>query len=158
MGSILITVPDLADHDLIFNERETRQVLRFFWPHQASRIDSLVISDHARRLAQTALVAAIEGSYAMGHVEATLRSLLSQRRSVSALGRRLAQRFVAHWWKHATREDLLQAQVYDSVRVTVSAALKPRLQALLSGIALRRPLLMAPFDLRVGDAVQPGLS
>lgn len=157
MGSILVAVPDIADRDLVFDERETRQILRFFWPHHAVRIDSLAIDNDARRLAQTALIAAIDGSYAIGFVEATLRSLLSQGRSVRALGRRLAKRFVEHWWKHANREDLMDAKVYESVRAVLSSALRSRFDELLSGIALRRPIL-SPFLLDTAGASQAVLS
>lgn len=157
MGAILVAVPDIADRDLVFGERETRQILRFFWPHHAVRIDSLTIGNDARRLAQTALIAAIDGSYAIGFVEATLRSLLSQGRSVRALGRRLAERFVEHWWKHASRQDLMDAQVYESVRTVLSSALRSRFDELLNGIALRRPIL-APFRLDADGALQAALS
>lgn len=63
MGSILVAVPDIADHQLVFNEAETRQILKFFWPQYVRQIDTLTITNDARRLAQTALIAAIDGSY-----------------------------------------------------------------------------------------------
>lgn len=153
MGSILVAVPDIADHQLVFNEAETRQILKFFWPQYVRQIDTLTITNDARRLAQTALIAAIDGSYAMGFIDATFRSLLSPGRSVAAFGRRLARNFVQHWWKYATREELMNAKVYESVRTTVAGALRHRLDALVAGVALRRPLL-TPFHLHPSGSTE----
>jgi hypothetical protein len=59
MGSLLITVPDLSDVDLVLDEIETRGVLKAFWPHRARDVDNLEIGNGAKRLAQSALMAAI---------------------------------------------------------------------------------------------------
>lgn len=97
MGSIVITVQDISDNDLVYNEAETRQILKFFWPEQAAQIDEFTMDNNARRLAQTALIAAIEGSYAMGFIHmlatsivrpgsASSRSQRNWRRSLSNTG------------------------------------------------------------------------
>lgn len=44
MGSTLIAVPDIADADLLYDEAETRQILEFFWPHNATEIKALEIN------------------------------------------------------------------------------------------------------------------
>jgi len=58
MGTILISVPDISDNELVFDESETRRILKFFWPHLAQSIDDMAIDNEARRLAQTMLLAA----------------------------------------------------------------------------------------------------
>lgn len=153
MGSLLISVPDIADHDLVYGERETRQILKLFWPHQGGRIDRVAITTDARCLAQTALVAAIDASQAMGYIEGSLRALLSQDHCMRALGRRLAQRYMAHWWRHTSRRDLMDAHVHDAVRDTLSLLLRPRLQDVLNGIPLPRPIL-GPWYLGEADAMR----
>lgn len=52
MGSIVLTIPDIPDSQLIYNEDETRQILKFFWPERAKDIDALSVTNDARRLAQ----------------------------------------------------------------------------------------------------------
>ena len=52
MGTILISVPDISDNELVFDERATRRILKFFWPHLAQSIDAMAIDNEARRLAR----------------------------------------------------------------------------------------------------------
>lgn len=73
-GLSRLSLVDFRDDELILDQDETRLVLKFFWPQQSHRIDGLVVGNDARRLAQSALVAGIDGSYAMGFVEALFRS------------------------------------------------------------------------------------
>lgn len=138
MGSILVNVPDIPDTDLIFDEMETRRILKFFWPDLASRIDTLNIDNNARRLAQTALIAAVDGSYAMGFVEALLKSLSRPSKSLSAFGKKLARNFARHQFKHATQTDLEDVRIYENVRADIANALKTRFHLVLDGVALNR--------------------
>jgi hypothetical protein len=34
------------------------------------------------------------------------------------MGRKLAMRYAAHWWKYTRREDLMNVRIYDTVRRT----------------------------------------
>ncbi|HYD60424.1 MAG TPA: hypothetical protein VEC35_08720 [Noviherbaspirillum sp.] len=56
MGSILLKIPDLADHELIYDEHETRRILIFFWPGRDAELAGLEVGNDARRLAQAALL------------------------------------------------------------------------------------------------------
>lgn len=153
MGSILISVPDIADNDLVFDDDETRQILKFFWPNLATAIDAMTINSDARRLAQTALIAAIDGSYAMGFPEATFRTIFSPGKNVASFSRKLALRFMRHWWKHATQRDLAHAKIYESVRLIVAGALAQQFKLLLDGIASQERI--DPFYAVVGE---PGIA
>lgn len=137
MGSLLISVPDIADTDLIYNESDTRLILKFFWPEERGFIDSASIDNHARRLAQTALIAAIDGSYSQGFIDILMRSLARPSQGLKQLGKRLAQRYSRHWWQHAEQADLEDVRIYDSVRDSVARALKSRLIAIKNGVAAR---------------------
>lgn len=143
MGSIILTIPDIPDAQLIYDEDETRRILKFFWPDRAQGIDELTITNDVRRLAQTALIAAVDGSYAMGYVDLLFNAISGRIRnpngSVPALAHRLGRNFIRHWWRHATQDDLLEARIYDSVRADVARNLKHRLSDLSDGaIVLRR--------------------
>lgn len=137
MGSLLINVPDIADADLAFNEDETRQILVFFWPSQSSTIDQMTLGTEARRLAQTALVAAIDGSYGMGYVEALFRTVARPGSGIKSMARKLGQRFVKHWWKHATQKDLDDVRIYESVRVAIAQALRRHFDGVSQGLVMR---------------------
>ena len=138
MGSLLLNVPDIDDADLIFDVDETRQILHFFWPSLSSTIAQMTIENDARRLAQTALVAAIDGSYAMGYVEAMFRTLARPGSGIKSMGKKLARRFVKHWWKHATQNDLNDVRIYESVRAAIASALRRHFDGVAQGVAMRR--------------------
>jgi len=98
----------------------------------------MAIDDSARRLAQTALVAAIDGSYAMGFIEATFRTVAKPGKGIVSMARKLGQRFVKHWWKHATQSDLSEVRIYETVRVAISNALRRHFDGISQGIAMGR--------------------
>ncbi len=65
-----------SSEELLFNEEETRIVLKFiFAPTHHKFIDSLPMSDRLREFAQALLVEAIDASYAIGYVHGLLRSV-----------------------------------------------------------------------------------
>lgn len=138
MGSTLLKIPDLADHELIYNEAETRQILVFFWPGRAQEISELEIDNEARRLAQAALMAAIEGSYAMGFLDALGRTVTQPGSGIKDLAKKLAKNFTRHWWQHTKRHELDNVKIYESVRRSLALHLKHRMDAIQSGIALKR--------------------
>jgi hypothetical protein len=143
VGSIVLTIPDIPDANLLYDEAETRAILKFFWPDRAAPIDGLGITSGVRALAQTALIAAIDGSYAMGYVnvlwDALTHRMTHPNGDIVALARRLGRNFMRHWWRHATQQDLLQdVRIYETVRVSVARDLRHTLEDYLNGLALRR--------------------
>jgi hypothetical protein len=108
----------------MFNQMETRQILKFFWPGDAAKIDQMLIADDVRRVAQTALVAGIDGSDALGFMESTFRSVLQPGSSLKSFGQKLARSFMRNWWKHATIKDLHDVNIYIIVRDRIADVLK----------------------------------
>jgi hypothetical protein len=142
VGSIIITIPDIPDANLIYDEAETRRILKFFWPSFSGQIDSLTITNDTRAFAQTAMIAAIDGSYAMGYInllwDAITDRITHPNGDVTELARRLARNFISHWWHHATRQDVENARIYDAVRLDIARSLRRQFDNFLNGIALRR--------------------
>ena len=138
MGSILLNVPDIPDTGLVFNEAETRTILKFFWPSYASRIDSLTIDNTARRLAQTALIVAIDGTYAMGFVDALFQSVSRPSKSLKVFAKKLARGIARQYLRHATPDDLEDVRIYESVRSRVSLDMRHKLDMVLNGVAMTR--------------------
>lgn len=149
----MIAVPDFSDEDLVFDEDETKRILMFFWPSRRNQISTMTINNEARRLAQTALVAGIDGTYAMGYMEATLRTVLQPGNGIKAFGKKLAKRFVKHWWKHAKENDLREAKVAQNVRLSVAAALASNLDMIYQGAAAPRGPLQWYANVEQGGAV-----
>jgi hypothetical protein len=141
--AVLVNVPDIPDSQLIYNEEETRRILRYFWPSQAASINTLTIDNNARRLAQVALIAAVDGSYAMSYVQGLFDTLAHgithPGTQVRDLVQRLGHSFFESWWQHVTRgADLRDAEIYETVRREISRQLRFRMEDLLMGVALRR--------------------
>jgi len=141
MGGILLNIPDLSDKDLIFDDAETRTVLRFFWPALASDIAQMDISNDVRRLAQSALIAAIDGSYALGFIHVLGATVARPGASVTSLISKLARKSASHWWKHARAGDLKDVKIYDVVKKRIALSLGERLRLVLNGVALQRSTL-----------------
>lgn len=138
MGAVLFTVPDIPDAELVLSEDETRAVLKTFWPQRAAEIDTLPIASGARRLAQTALIAAIDASYAMGYIEAVFRSYMHPASSVQGAIRKVAKATAKHYWKHAKGKDMTDAKVYDAVVKRVALTLRSRMDDLAAGLVVQR--------------------
>ena len=132
-GSIVLTIPDFADSQLVFDDMETRQILVFFWPERSAGITGLAVSNNVRRLAQTARVAAIEGSYAMGFIEQTFKSA-SSGPNVAKWGWKLATGSIGHIWRHAKSSDLRKLRLYESVRRRVAQNLSSEPHMFLHGL------------------------
>ncbi|MEJ8848667.1 hypothetical protein [Variovorax rhizosphaerae] len=141
MTITLATVPELSDSDLIFDEKETRSILNFFWPDLAGSIAALPIGTGAKRFAQQNLIVAVDASYAVGYVDILVSTVISRRPSttVSEAVKKLARRYVKHWWKHATQENLASATIYEVVRKQVAANFRIQLLMLINGESARLP-------------------
>lgn len=146
MGRILMNVPDISDQDLIYDEAETKQILKFFWPLEAKGIDELNINNEYRRLAQTALIAAIDGSYALSFPQAIIESFIGSKRNIKKLTEKLTKKFVKNWWKHTTQKNLEDVEIYESIRVIIARNLNLYFFDLKNGLTLKG---MKPFYARV---------
>lgn len=139
MGSIVVNYPDISDADLVFDDEETKDILTFFWPGLGSQIQSMAITNDVRRFAQTLLVAAVDASYAMGYI-AILGEVLLRRKpgsSLTALVRKLSKKYVSHWWRYATRDDLLEANIYETVRLAIADKQRTSFELLRGGAGAR---------------------
>ncbi len=139
MGSIVIKIPDFEDDQLVFDASETKQIPCFFWPSRQLAINAFEINNNMRRLAQTALIASIEGTFAMGIIDITLQSLNGAHRlNVAKWARKLASKLTRYAWKHAQHKDLKDVRIYSSIRDTVANNLRSNVDMGLNGASLQR--------------------
>lgn len=121
-GMVLVSPPDISYSQLLFDERETRQIFNFFWPERSEKIDAMSITDERRHLAQKILIVAIDSTYAMGYVEILMKTMFSGRpfKGLAAMGKKLATSYFKHWWKHATRDNLKHPLIAEVVRRNIA--------------------------------------
>ncbi|MES1948531.1 hypothetical protein C84B14_14356 [Salinisphaera sp. C84B14] len=135
--SVTLQLPNISDRNLVFGVSETREIFLFFWPSRRSAIQGLAIKNEHRRYAQALLIVAIDASYTVGYVEILVNTLFRKmpRFNVGRFAAELGRRFTAHWWKHATRADLRDARIYDTVRASIALKQRGRFELLLNSLA-----------------------
>ena len=105
-----------APKELLFNEEETRTVLRFIFAETHHEfIDSLPMSDSLREFAQALLVEAIDASYAIGYVHGLVRSVKNPVKGALKIMKSFGKKASQHWFKHTTVHDKQNVKVYNFV-------------------------------------------
>ena len=108
--------------ELIFDQQECFAILRFFFIDVGIQAASLTVRD--RSFAQALLVEAVDASYRMGYAEIIFDQFFGKTSVSLADMRKLARSFLEHaaerWFRHATRSDLSDPKIYESVRATLA--------------------------------------
>lgn len=135
MGKIRIFKPE----ELIFDEYETKEILKFFFTRKHAMIDSAEITDHIRGYTQGLLVEAVDASYAMGFIEVIFKSayLKPLPSSMTKIVTKLGKKALVHWFKHAKATDLTDIKIYESVRNQIEANLERELEMIINGLAMK---------------------
>ncbi|PTD97952.1 hypothetical protein [Pseudothauera lacus] len=139
-SQLLLSVKWFSNEELMMDENESRLVLRFFWPHSSSRIHSMEMNHDARRLAQSALIAAIDGSYAMGFVKSIFLASARPNAAIKLIARKFAQGALRHHFKHARSRDLEDVEIYEVVRIELAGSLRERFWEVANGLPLARQI------------------
>ncbi len=114
--------------ELLFNEEETRIVLKFiFRPTDHALIDSLPMSDGLREFAQGLLVEAIDASYAIGFVTALIEGTANPAKGAREILKSFGKKASKLWFKHATVHDLMNVKVYQFVLDVLVLSFRKRL-------------------------------
>jgi len=116
MGTERVQLRHFSDAELMFDEHETKSILRFFFQADREQIDSLEATREIRNLAQGLLVAAIDVSYAMGWVEQTFRWVANPGAGLKQALQKLARRAARHWFSHLKDRSLSEARIYERIR------------------------------------------
>lgn len=112
-----IHLRNFSEAELMFDEQETKDILKFFFQGDYQAIESLKITNELRNFAQGLLVAAIDASYAMGWVQLIGTWAVNPGSGLRQSLQKLARRAARYWFKHLKRnQSLTDAKIYDSVR------------------------------------------
>lgn len=118
--------------ELIFDEQETKEILKFFFQADRQQIESTKITEELRNLAQGLLVAAVDASYAMGWVELTFRWAINPGAGLKKVLQKLTHRAAQYWFKHLKRDQsLADAKIYESVREQLARNFRSAFQIIL---------------------------
>jgi len=135
MSGGFVALRKFSESELIFDETETRDILKFFFQHLRHRIDAVTVSTELRNFAQGLLVEAVDATYALAYVEIIWRTSYNpgngMTKALSKVGRKAAK----HWFKHATQHDLLQAKISSRVRDQLAHSFASVFPMMLEGIA-----------------------
>lgn len=122
--------------DLIFDEQETKAILKFFFQSDRQTIDSIQITNELRNLAQGLLVAAVDASYAMGWVELTFRWAVNPGDGLKNALQKLTRRGARYWFKHLKHgQSLADAKIYESIRAQLARNFRSHFQITLQAKA-----------------------
>ena len=125
MSSIaLMTGASLNAAELLIDEVETRLIFRFFCPKLGAQIDQAAIGERERRVAQTALIRALDLSVAPRRASAAEPKPVQVAVPLQSVFRKLENNFMKRWWRHAKHADLKAAQISVAAFNEVASALQ----------------------------------
>ena len=116
MATEYMHLRNFSEAELMFDEQETKDILKFFFQADRQQIESIQITNELRNLAQGLLVAAVDASYAMGWIDLTFGWVVSPGPGMKRALQKLALRAARYWFKHLKNQPLNEAKIYDSVR------------------------------------------
>jgi len=134
------------ESELIFDEIETKIILKFFFTSSRSQITSMTVTKRVREFAQGLLLEAVDASYAMGFVEALFRASANPGAGPLKVIKKFGKKAVKHWFKHATEDDLLDVKIYEIVRQRLEVNFRTVMQMYISGIAMNNLPHTVAFD------------
>ena len=108
--------------ELLLSQQDASRVLRYFFP--AHPLPPGELTDEDIEFAQALLLQAVDSSTEMGYVQILFDKFYAKPPSdfsfLEDLAKTFCKRAVRNWFRHATREDLADPEIYDSVRATIS--------------------------------------
>lgn len=118
--------------ELLFDEKETRDILRFFFPNDFRLIDSCMMTDQLRSFAQGLLIAAVDASYTMGWVQVLATSASNPGAGVKSVLKKLARNSTRYLLKSREKpSNLSDIKIYEDVRSTISVRFRSDLNIML---------------------------
>lgn len=137
MSSGHVTLREFRSTELIFDEFETKAILKFFFSHLSTRIDTAECTEALRGFAQGLLVEAVDATYSLSYVEIVFRTFYRPGVGVEQALKKFAKKSTNNWFKHATQKDLLHAKISSRVRDTLAFNFSSVFPMMLEGVAAR---------------------
>ncbi|HEY9097271.1 MAG TPA: hypothetical protein VIN38_00225 [Thiobacillus sp.] len=135
MADGYVTLRNFSASELIFDEAETRAILKFFFPNMQRRIDVETMTEPLRNFAQGLLVEAVDATYALGFIEILWKTFYNPGAGIKQALTKLGRKASRHWFKHASQKDLLNAEISSAVRAQLERSFRLTLSALFENVA-----------------------
>lgn len=116
----LVELRRFSEAELIFDQQETKDILKFFFVADHPGIDVAEINSELRNLAQGLIVEGVDATYAMSWIELTFRWIAQPGLGMRKALQKLAHRAMRHWFKHLKTQSLHEAEIYERVRDQLS--------------------------------------
>lgn len=123
--------------ELIFDEEETRIILRFIFDNQHSLIKNIEINDEIKEFAQGLLLEAVDASYALGFVHSLFAAAFNPGAGAKKVLVKFGKKASKHWFNHATSKDLMNIKIYEIVRITLKNGFTKKLIMYYNGTAMK---------------------
>lgn len=128
--------------ELLFDEEETKEILKFFFTTDHNFIDALTIDDRIRNFAQGILIEAIDASYAIGYVKIIFDLFyLQPPKPIRKILAKLAKKASVHWFKHTRATDLHNVKIYEMVRSKIEQGFRSHFFNLANGLVMRKSVV-----------------
>jgi hypothetical protein len=139
---------NFTEAELMFDEQETKEILKFFFQADRQLIESTQFTNDLRNLAQGLLVAAVDASCAMGWAELTFRWAVNPGAGLKKALQKLGLRAARHWFKHLKHgQSLTDVRIYERVRDKLAQNFRSHFRITLQAKAQgQRRQLMACVD------------
>lgn len=135
MATEYMHLRNFSEAELMFDEQETKDILKFFFQADRQQIESIQITNELRNLAQGLLVAAVDASYAMGWIDLTFGWVVSPGPGMKRALQKLALRAARYWFKHLKNQPLNETKIYDSVRSQLANSFRKPFQIIIQAKA-----------------------
>ncbi|CAE6950270.1 hypothetical protein [Vibrio sp. B1FLJ16] len=140
------TLKVFKESEIIFNEEEAREILIRFFPADRNKIMVASITTELISFAQALLLEAIDASFSIGIVKGLWKSTLNPRAPFKKVIEKLITSLGPHFFHHATTQDLRNVEIYQFVVDALNQRFKSDLNILLSGIAIKNPLILPRYE------------
>ncbi len=144
--------------ELLFDDLETRLILKFFCPQATAKIEQMTVTDEIREAAQVAIIRAIDDSADPGVSPQQQHTKIDPR--LKGICAKLLNNYMKRWWKYTSREDLKDVRIS---RTAFAAASKAISDKLASTNVTSTPnfesdvrLIVATFDATVAKMIASG--
>lgn len=135
MSGNFVTLHHFNEGELVFDENETKEILKFFFLSLRQRIELTAMTTELREFAQGLLVEAIDATYALGYVEVIFKTFYNPGHGMAKVLSKAGGKLAKHWFKHATQRDLIKAKISSRVRDQLAQNFASVLLMMLDGIA-----------------------
>ena len=111
-----VTLRNFSESELIFDEAETKEILKFFFVNIRPSIDQATMTTAFRNFTQGLLVEAVDATYALSYIEIVFKTFSKPPTNIMKLLTKLGRKASRHWLKHATQDNLMSADISLIVR------------------------------------------